>query len=821
MILMAKFDKLKVIGIKAFKLLFIILSLFASLYLLLGIYISNKHEEIVKDINKFAKEEFKGDITIGDVNILFFRHFPNFSVELNDVKVKDSLWKEHKKTLIDAQKVYVKINPWAVFFANISVNSIILEDTNIDFYSSENGYSNVSALDKRKRDTSKSKSGSIVDLKLNKIYLHRVRIISENNIKKKLFNFNTKYLAVDFDNNISGWKAKLDVDTKINNMDFSIKHGSFAKGKYVKGEIKAIYSKNNNEIVVNADRLKIGDTYFKVNAELGVSKENSKFGIHLNSNSIFWKDAAALVSKNISTKLYKFDFVKPFEVKCDIVGDFSKEGDPFIHVQTNFIDNELKLYGESIQNCNFKGEFTNDYAKNKLYSDPNSAILLNDFRGSYKTIPFVTKYLRILDLKKPKASGQVISNFEITKLNTVFNKEVVDFKKGLAAINVKFNGDIVDLKIIKPFILGKVEIKNSDLTLVKGNVDFYNNSVSFRFNTDRLVIDNISINSQNTNVKMDGYSENFMNLFYDNPEKIVLNWNILGKKLDLNNLMFLLNSNNSNTVSSNNSSMNKLIEKVLNQGTIYTNIKVDQIKYKKFIGVDAVGKISLKNKVVYLNEASIKNGKGSYLFKGFINNANNKKDFNVIADIENVDVKHLLYSFDNFGSGTFTSNAVNGIVFLNANINGKINDNFELNPNSIFGTVNFNLSKGSLENFKPLSNIGKYVFPNRNFNDIRFESINGNISLKNGIATLKPMEINTSVLNLDLGGNYGFNGGTNMQVDVHLRNPQKDQKELSHTLKNENRKKGIIIHLQAFEDKENKIKIKLRNNNEKLEVLNQ
>ena len=39
---------------------------------------------------------------------------------------------------------------------------------------------------------------------------------------------------------------------------------------------------------------------------------------------------------------------------------------------------------------------------------------------------------------------------------------------------------------------------------------------------------------------MSGYSENFMNLVYDNPEKIVLNWNINGEKIDLGGFLFFL-----------------------------------------------------------------------------------------------------------------------------------------------------------------------------------------------------------------------------------------------------------------------------------------
>jgi len=72
------------------------------------------------------------------------------------------------------------------------------------------------------------------------------------------------------------------------------------------------------------------------------------------------------------------------------------------------------------------------------------------------------------------------------------------------------------------------------------------------------------------------------------------------------------------------------------------------------------------------------------------------------------------------------------------------------------------------------------------------------------------MQINTSVIKLDIAGDYGLNSGTNLQLDVHLRDPAKDAKEVSKAAKIENRNKGVIVHLQAVDDENGKIKIKPR-----------
>jgi hypothetical protein len=59
-------------------------------------------------------------------------------------------------------------------------------------------------------------------------------------------------------------------------------------------------------------------------------------------------------------------------------------------------------------------------------------------------------------------------------------------------------------------------------------------------------------------------------------------------------------------------------------------------------------------------------------------------------------------------------------------------------------------------------------------------------------------------------------GGTDLQVDVHLRNPQKDEAEVNREAKEKNRKKGTTIHLNLIDDKKGGTKIKLKGKNEKI-----
>jgi hypothetical protein len=810
-----------VIGTKILKALGIFLIIILIIYCALGLYISSHHKMIVADINKVTKEKFSGDIKIGDVEILFFKNFPNLTIEVKDVVVKDSLWNQHKKTFIDAKRMYVKILPWSIILTDIKINTVTIENAKLDIFVDKNGYSNASALTPRKLSKKEPKSKSILSVAIDQVNLNNLTIISENVIKHKLFSFETENLNIKIKPNDMGWNAKVSIKTMVKSLAFNTKRGSFAKDKLIEGEINANYSKEKQEVIVHSDKLAIGETDFKVSAELGVSSKNSKFGIHLFSKSIYWKDAAALVSKNISSKLYKFNFEKPFDVKCDIIGDFKVHGDPYIHVVTHIKNNTLTAVDHEITNCSMTGEFTNDYAKSGIFGDPNSAIFLHDYRGKYKEIPFVTKNLIILDLKKPIASGSIESDFDVIKLNALATNNKFVFKKGKAKINVKFKADVVALKVTKPFILGTVDVINSDFSYVPGKVNFTNNSIQFEFNSDRLIVKNITVNTERSAFKMSGYSENFMNLFYDSPEKIVLNWNIVGEKIDLANFLYLMNSQKKKTgKKQKNEASDALVHKVLQNSSIITNIKVNQIVYKNFIGKDVKAKISLANSKISLQEISIKNENANYFVTGTISDYGYKKSFNIHAMAKNTDIQKLLNSFENFGSTTVTSKTVKGTIDLNTNIKGFLIKDGVLDKKSLSGNLKFTLSNAALINFEPIQKVGKIVFPNRDFKNVTIDKMNCDGSMKNGIVTIKPMEIKTSVMQVDVDGDYGFAGGTNMQVDVHLRNPKKDELAKNNGAHITKKNKGIIIHLKAHDDKNGKTKISLGSEKEKLKETN-
>ncbi len=90
------------------------------------------------------------------------------------------------------------------------------------------------------------------------------------------------------------------------------------------------------------------------------------------------------------------------------------------------------------------------------------------------------------------------------------------------------------------------------------------------------------------------------------------------------------------------------------------------------------------------------------------------------------------------------------------NFSAQLKKDYSIDPSTMKGNIQINLKKGALLNFTSLDEISKFIFKNRDFNNIEFAQIKGNLSVQGQQLELSRMEIQSSVLTLFVQGVYGF-----------------------------------------------------------------
>ena len=786
-----------------------IVLLVISGYIFMAWYVNSHKSEILTSITAELNESINGTLTVESMEPAFLEGFPQFSLNLKNVTIRDTLYKIHKKSLLQAEDLDISVNMLALLHGNIEIKKISITNGEVNLFTDENGYSNGSVFKKGEKKPDGS-NATYPDLK--KFTLNNVRFGIDNLHKKKRYQFNIDQLKGKVDFDFSDWKADVSVKLLAKSMAFNTKKGSFLKDKIVDGTFEIEYNEDKSQIEFLPKNLEIGGEDFTVSAQFQIGQPTAKFSIKIENKDILWKNASVLLAPNISSRLDLFKLSEPIAVTCDIVGDFNDEGDPLIHVKAKIRDNTLDTPGGRVDNCDFDGEFTNNHVASKGFNDANSAVKLFNFTGNYAEIPINMKQVFILDFENPYAVGDFTSEFDISKINNLVDSDLLIFSKGTAKVNLQYKADIVNYKLTKPLVQGLVDIKNADVRYVSRNLLFKDISVGLHFEKDNLSISKINFKSGKSIVNMEGNIHNFLNLYYTDPEKMVLNWQIYSPQLYLGEFMGFISSKKKGKVVKRKTATGNFTEELntlFDRSNVAVNLKVDKLVYNKFYATNAVADLFLTDSGIVLKNGGLRHAGGTISVNGTMNQQGKTNSYALNSVVSKVNVSQFFKSFSNFGLESLKAENLKGFLSAKTNLTGRITDQGALVPNTLQGNVVFNFQKGALVNFDAVKNVGKFAFPFRDLNNIQISELDGEFNINREKVTINPMQINSSVLNMDIEGVYSFGSGTEIFVDVPLRNPKKDKNVTDEAELAKRRNRGIVLHLIAADGDDGKVKVKL------------
>ncbi|WP_295721624.1 AsmA family protein [Mucilaginibacter sp.] len=784
----------------------------------ISMYIIFNKEKVLKMITTELNKNLDGTLTIGKLDPTFFKGFPGISVSLKDVVIKDQRWPAHHHTLLDAKNFDVSVNAAALLKGSVEINKVSISEANIDLFTDSTGYSNTAVFKgkPKEKNAPTDKNGSSTQIK--RFNLSNVNFVVDDRKAFKLFKFQVNDVNGQMQYPATGWHAYIKLQTLVKNFSFNTKRGSFMKNKLLDGIFDITYNEPAKLITVAPNVLNIGDDAFTIGGKFNVAKPNVEFVLNIKNDEILWTSAAQLFAPNITKSLSMFNINNPIAVTCDIAGAFGGGGDPSIFVTAKVKDNVVTIPGVKIENCSFNGVFSNNYINGKGLSDENSVIKLYHFNGTYQKIPFTIDTAFINNLNTPIASGIFKSHFDIAKLNRAVGDDDLKFTKGYADLKLAYKADLVNYRITKPKLAGTINIKNANVSYVPRNLNFKNTAITIKFSRNDLLLSNIRMQTGNSIVFMEGRVNNFLNLYYTAPEKIVLNWQVRSPQLHLAEFLGFLNSRQSTgeiKSSGKKTNINSALSTAFEKGKAEIHLRVDKVYYKNFLATDATANFLMADNVIKINNVSVKNAGGSLKLNGSFVQNGATNNFTINTKIDDVNTSNFFSSFNNFGMQNFTSKNLSGLLSAQAHLTGGINSQGNLVPRSLKGLVTVNLKKGALLNFTPITSVGKFAFPFRDLKNIRFANLDMKFNIDGDKINIDPMQINSSAINMDVAGVYSLSKGTNIAMDIPLRNPKGDTAIIDVTQRNKKRMKGIVLHILAADGEDGKIKIKWNKNRDK------
>lgn len=788
-------------------LLWLIGSLFTLIliaWLGLSWYVHSHKQEILTKITQTLGKELNGDIQISDMKPGLIRSFPDFTLILTDVSIRDSLWKQHHHELFQAKELEVRVNAIELLKRRTDIGKVKALHGSIFLYTDSTGYSNTYLL-ARKKDS--AKAAQRAPTVLRNFSLEDIHFWFVNDVKEKLFHIELKSLDGEMNEIADLLRIRVDGDAQVHEFNFNRSRGSYLHNQSLGINLILQFHRNEKRLEIEDQIVRIGGTPVTFGGNFFFDRKPAAFDLKFQNSSVKYKTATAWLSPNISKKLNDFDFEKPIALEARISGTMQYRGVPKVRIKYQIRDNKLTAKFGEISGLSYDGTFTNEALPAVGPSDENSQLTMLGVKANWYDIPFECDTVVLDNLLRPYVKAHIKSSFPVKSLNDQVDDDVIVFKEGQAVCDVKYAGGIVSTDKTPRTLDGFVQLKDISFRYVPRNMDVENTRATLMFRGDDLLLRDVHVKRGQSSLDMEGEALHLLRFYFADPGRVAINWKLRSPMINVGDFLnFAANRQSAPSgrkIKRTVSKIGQQLRTVMAQCLVHLDARIDKLVFKKFTADGVVALVDLTPGLLQLQQLKIINGAGSINLTGRLNEGVKENPFTLKMNVQDADVVRLFRSFDNFGQDGIKAENLKGNIDGDIELAGYVYQG-QITRNSMKGTIHFDWQDGALINFEPLEKIGKFVFKKRNLSHVDIKSLKGNFFVEGEKIKIPPMLVQTSVVNMNIQGVYGLKGGTDIFMAIPLRNPEK--KEATSDIGKFLNKK-MVVYLRVQNEKGDNLKV--------------
>jgi hypothetical protein len=774
------------------------------LYAAVWAYVYLNKQTLIAKIKVKITERTKGEVVIGDLSVSFLRTFPYFSFEVSDITIRDTMYKSHKQDFFKAEKLFARINPLAAISSMPLVSKVIAQQGSMYLATDTAGNNNHYIFRSDISDSKKPKATVLPDMRLKNMHLVMV-----NPGKNKLYDFMVEKLDCHFDEKARILKIETSAEMLVNSLAFNTNRGSYLENKTFAGDFELQLDKNTNTLSFKDIKVELDNHPYLFSGSFNLDSSSRVFNLNIRTSKVLFSKAVGILPFAISKKVLVYDLVNPVDATVLIDGNTRSGSKPKLQIAMNIANNHLKTPMGEFNNSNFKANFSNKVVDSLDAVDENSAITLSDFTASFEEISLRSKRLTISNLKQPFLDFDMQSDFALEKLNDLLGSTTIDFVKGNAAMDIRFKGPAMGSDTINTSMAGHILLKNGELAYVPRGVNMKNVNGTIRFANNDVFVDKLNTLVGSTQLLMNGTAKNALSKLDSLPEHMSLSWNISSPHMHLADFKSFLKKPTTGTARKKKAKFARtagMIDKLFTEGDIALNIETPKMNYKKFIATDVNADVLLSINRMALRNVAVRHAGGALRFNGTVFNGGKLNSVAINTEMDKLDIPALFNAFNNFGQDALTTKNLKGILSASIKLNTIITDDASIVTDSTRGIVNFLLEKGELINFEPVKKIGETALKKQNFTDIKFANLQNTLEINGSSFVINKMEIRSTAMTLFVQGVYDSKKGTDMSIQVPLRNLTKNQSNTDLTEEG-GKGGGISVRLRAKTGDDGKLKI--------------
>ena len=758
-----------------YKTLKILLGILVLLYILVFGYVSINKRSIIRQVNEEISKKLNGKVSIADMELSFFRNFPNVSVLLHDVSIQDSMYGQHHHALFRAESVFARLSIFNMIKRESPLSGLTIEKGQVYLYTDTTGYTN-DYLFKQKKDIAVTVAGKEKN-ELRYILLKNMRIIIDDRKRNKLHDLFVNKIDFVLEDNDNTTSFNTNADVIIHGLGFNLDRGSFVKGKIFTGEFEMQYDKRSQQLKFDSIPINLSGQQFNITAFFDLRGEAPQFSFRAHTAEINYETAKSLLTERITKSLSLVTFDKLIAVDASFRGSL-KGGDPLIYVNWTAKNTQLKTPFLDFDNASFTGYFTNEVVKGISRNDSNSKINLSKFSADWHEMPIISRNIEIMNVSDPILTCDLSSDFSLVKLNNLIESEDLQLRSGDGAVNITYTGPFEKNNNTNSLINGTVSFNNGNVLYVPRDVEMKNVNGKLLIQNSNVLAENLQCNVLNNVIVMHGEAKNLLTLINTDPAKAAIDWSIYSPSLNLGSFVYLLKplSKSVHSVGSKSkiTSITSKIDAVLEQAGFHVKLNAASVVYKKFGATNLNADVSLLEDRYVINNVSMVHAGGKINMSGsLLKQKSNYLNVKLNASLKDVDVKRVFTAFDNFGQAGIMAENLEGRLTANIDAALVLDDNGKVYPSSVQSSINFSLKNGALNNYEPVKKLQNVIFKKRDFENIRFAELKDDLDINNGEIRINRMEVQSTVLSFFVEGTYSLKGNTDLSIQVPINNLKK------------------------------------------------
>jgi hypothetical protein len=781
------------------------------------VWLDRNKEKLFRKVQEAVNEKLNGNLEIADFKFRPFTGGFGLNFTLANVKITDSLYKEHHTPFLDLELLHATLDLNGLYRGDFKIKNLVLQNGSLKIFVRKDGYSNLTIFksqDVKKEDNTTTPSDDLIS-KLKNLRFVNFGVSFADSVTGK----NYSGLFRDATNRItltdSATNANFDGTVYFKGLTFKPEKGAFLANQETKMHLLLSFNDDAKQIKVYPSVMEIStNDNVNISGVFDLKDTLNPFKLNFQAKRIEVDHALPLLPEIIRAQIDSIGIKTLVDADVQLLGR-GKGRKPKVNLRFETQPFSYELPAGTLNKVVAEGYYTNQADSLKEPEPTNARLTTANVRGFFGDIPFKLKLI-VNNFIDPRAKLDGYLNADASQMDQLLDPTRYRFVKGKAFIDFHFDGSLK--KFYDPVkdsfdgkLWGKASLKDVAMDYLPRQLHLSKLTGDLAFNEKALIFQNLNFSDGPNMLYLNGRVIDFVPYLFGSPKSLRALVNINIPVWKLNWLETLFAAQETPVKSKDKLKLSQLLDEAIDNIEIIAKLNADRVTYRRFTASQVKGKFTARDNSFAIEYFVMKAFRGARVrLSGEMGNngSGTLPHLALRGKILNADVQSVFQSFDNFGQKTLTDKNLKGKLSTDFNFESNLNNNVRLIPATMKGLLHINLTNGHINNFEPFMKMKKLVFKNRNFESVQFAPITNNFHLRGEEIEIDPMEIESNVMTLFVDGVYSFGKKTDINIAIPLSNLKKRDSTYVLDPNNPERKEGSKIFLKA-QDENGEVNIKL------------